>query len=89
MPTHLLLPLFCFLAVAYKLRFSPKDGLIECVSELACNLEEADTKMFWCTKDTEALGGLGCLCFNSGFRYCSLRAVFCFAYIDSYMNQDW
>ena len=32
---------------------------------------------------------LGCLYFNSGFRYCNIRAVFCSANINSYVYQDW
>ena len=37
-------------------RLSLKDGLIECVSELICDQEKADTKVFLCTKHAELLG---------------------------------
>ena len=37
-------------------RLSLKNCLIECVSELPCDQEEAYTKVFLCTKDVEALG---------------------------------
>ena len=39
-------------------RLSLEDGLIECVSELVCDQEEADTKVFLCTKHAEVLGVL-------------------------------
>ena len=37
-------------------RLSLKNDLIDCVSELVCDQEEADTKVFLCTKHAEALG---------------------------------
>ena len=37
-------------------RLSLKTDLIDCVSELVCDQEEADAKVFLCTKHAEALG---------------------------------
>ena len=90
MLTHFLLLLFCFSTVAHNFsKESLKNGLTECASELICDQDEADTKMFLCTKHTEALGVLGYLYFNRRFRYCHIRAVFCFENIDSYVYPDW
>ena len=53
---HLFPPARFFNCASQIFRLSLKDGLIECVSELIFDQEEADTKVFLCTKNADARG---------------------------------
>ena len=70
-------------------RLSLKNGLIDCVSKLICDQEEANTKGFLYTKHAEALGVSATWYFNSRFGYCNIRTVFSFVNIETRTSDRW
>ena len=61
-----------------------KDGLIKCVSELICDQEEADTKVFLCTKHAESFE-VSAACISTVDSDIAIYADFYFANINSYV----
>ena len=85
---HLLPPANFFNCPSQTFRLSLKDGLIECVSELICDQEEADTKVFLCTKHAESFE-VSAACISTVDSDIAIYAVFYFANINSYVYRDW
>ena len=75
MHTYLLLPQFFFNCGSQFFRLSLKDGLIEFVSEVIWNEEKANTKVFLCTKHSEALG-VSVACISIVDSYIAIYALY-------------
>ena len=86
--TYLFPPANFFNCASQIFRSIIKDGLIKCVSDLICDQEEADTKVFLCTKHAEAFG-VSAACTSAVDSDITICAVFYFANIDSFVYRDW